>query len=123
MLEFASGLHMGQEDLEDYSIKFRLSKQETIEHIKGKYPNKIIGLSTHNKIEIVEANSFDLDYIGLGAYRVTTTKDVKNSLGDTIIDLAKCSKHPVGAIGGVKLDDEIPYVSYLVIGSDLLKNG
>lgn len=121
LLEVADGLHFGQEDIEEISSKFKLSPQNTIKLIKRKYPNKILGLSTHNEKEILEANNYDLDYIGLGAYRNTSTKDVSNILGDKISYLAKISKHPVGAIGGVKIEDKIENIAYNVIGSALIK--
>ena len=121
LLELADGLHMGQEDLESLCLKYGLSKENTLKLIRKKYPGKIIGLSTHNEIEILESNTLDIDYIGLGAYRTTSTKDVKNKLGEKISYLAKLSKHPVGAIGGVKVDDDIKNIAYNVIGSDLLK--
>lgn len=121
LLQFADGLHIGQEDLDELSSKFDFSRKECIGFLRQKHPNKILGLSTHNEQEIQEANGLDLDYIGLGAYRATSTKDVKNCLGENIISLATLSKHPVGAIGGVKLDDKIEKISYNVIGSALLK--
>ncbi|MEA3512738.1 MAG: thiamine phosphate synthase [Campylobacterota bacterium] len=117
LLEFADGLHLGQEDISE--LFPTLSKPDTLKVIRKKYPNKTIGLSTHNEIEILEANSLDLDYIGLGAYKSTNTKDVSNILGDNISYLAKISKHPVGAIGGVKVDDEIENITYNVVGSGL----
>lgn len=116
LLEYADGIHLGQEDISHY---FGNTKENTLKIIRRKYPNKLIGLSTHNEIEILEANSLDLDYIGLGAYRTTSTKDVQNQLGDNISYLAQISKHPVGAIGGVKVDDNIPHVSFNVIASGL----
>jgi len=118
LLEFADGLHLGQNDIVNLVGN---DKQTTLKFIRKKYPNKIIGLSTHNEIEILEANTLDLDYIGLGAYRATNTKDVSNILGNNISYLAKISTHPVGAIGGVKVEDSIENVSYNVIGSGLLK--
>ncbi len=118
LLEFADGLHLGQDDINKMVGN---DKNTSIKFIRKKYPNKIIGLSTHNELEILEANNLDLDYIGLGAYRATNTKDVSNILGDHISYLAKISTHPVGAIGGVKIDDNIPNISYNVIGSGLLK--
>jgi thiamine-phosphate pyrophosphorylase len=116
LLEFADGIHLGQEDI---SALIGNNKSTSLKVIRKKYPNKIIGLSTHNEFEILEANSLDLDYIGLGAYRITNTKDVPNVLGNNISYLAQMSKHPVGAIGGVKLDDKIEHVSYNVIASGL----
>lgn len=121
LLEFADGLHIGQEDLDQLTCEYDLSREECLNSLRKKYPGKIFGLSTHNEQEILEANELDLDYIGLGAYRGTATKDVKNCLGERISYLASLSKHPVGAIGGVKLDDKIENISYNVIGSALLK--
>jgi len=116
LLDFADGIHLGQEDIESFMGN---SKITSLKIIRTKYPNKIIGLSTHNEFEILEANNLDLDYIGLGAYRATNTKDVPNVLGGNISYLAQISTHPVGAIGGVKIDDEIEHVSYNVIASGL----
>ena len=82
--------------------------------------NKILGLSTHNKEEILKANKMDLDYIGLGAYRPTTTKNVSSIGGEELLKIAKLSIHPVAIIGGVRLDDELD-VKYKVIGSDICK--
>lgn len=122
LLEYADGLHFGQEDLKLLCTKFNLEKKDLlIKLLKKRYPNKIFGLSTHNEKEILEANSFELDYIGLGAYRQTNTKDVSTILGDKASYLAKISTHPVGVIGGVRIDDVIEDVSYYVIGSDLLQ--
>jgi len=125
LLPFCDGLHLGQEDLDTLRVKneeVRIDKKLFFKMLRKQYPNKIIGLSTHNEIEILEANNFPLDYIGLGAYRATTTKDVSNILGDYISYLAKISKHPVGAIGGVKKTDNIPNISFNVISSDLYEN-
>ncbi len=122
LLDIADGIHIGQEDL--YELKnnyFNLKSNDLVfKFLKKKYPNKIFGLSTHNEMEILEANNLPLDYIGLGAYRATNTKDVKDILGDKISYLAKISTHLVGAIGGVKIDDKIENISYNVIGSGLL---
>jgi len=122
LLEFADGLHMGQEDLERIKTQeLKISDDKIFfKLLRKKYPNKIFGLSTHNEKEILQANTLELDYIGLGAYRDTHTKDVSNILGENISYLAKISKHPVGAIGGVKIEDNIPNITYNVIGSGLL---
>ncbi len=68
---FCDGVHLGQEDMA------RIDKQKKkalsiLQKVIGK--DKIIGLSTHNEAEILEANELDLNYIGLGAYRDTHTK-------------------------------------------------
>jgi thiamine-phosphate pyrophosphorylase len=136
LLPFADGIHIGQEDLNDLCKRFKLSKKEVIENLKngkllqwttenGKWKiNKlnskfIVGLSTHNKEEILKANKLPLDYIGLGAYRKTSTKNTSNILGEKIINLIKYSYHPVAVIGGVKIYDKIPAIK--VIGSGICK--
>ena len=138
LLPFADGLHIGQEDLENLCKRFNLSPFELINTLKngqwkmenGKFfifnsqssilnSQFIIGLSTHNKEEILKANKLPLSYIGLGAYRPTLTKNTSNILGKKIIELIKYSLHPVAVIGGVKIYDKIPAIK--VIGSDICK--
>ena len=123
LLKYCDGVHLGQEDLlRVKNEELKLKDDELVfKFLRKLYPSKIFGLSTHNEIEILHANKLDLDYIGLGAYRATSTKDVSNILGNNISYLAKISKHKVGAIGGVKLDDNIPNIYYNVIGSGLLE--
>lgn len=91
--------------------------------IRQKIGKKILGLSTHGKEEILEANILDLNYIGLGAYRKTSTKIEANVGGEVLIEAASYSVHPVGMIGGVMLDDtfEAPII-YKVIGSGLYES-
>ena len=116
LIAYADGLHLGQEDLREYSHDLI----EAVDLVRQKIGTKLLGLSTHDKEEILEANTLDLDYIGLGAYRATDTKSEANVGGETLLDAAKYSKHPVGIIGGVRMDDrfEAPIV-YKVIGSGL----
>ena len=118
LAKYANGIHIGQEDLEDLSKTYNLSKIEVIKKLKEEF--KIVGLSTHNKEEILIANSYPLSYIGLGAYRNTSTKNTNNILGKKIINLIKYSNHPVAIIGGVKIYDKIP-AKFKVIGSDICK--
>ncbi|MFA7070551.1 MAG: thiamine phosphate synthase, partial [Sulfurimonas sp.] len=66
LVELCDGVHLGQDDLLDIDK----DGQKAISSLKsyiGK--DKLIGLSTHNKDEILKANSLELNYIGLGAYR------------------------------------------------------
>ncbi len=115
LVQYCDGLHFGQEDFD----KINSNKQLVIKLIRKKIGNKLLGLSTHNEREILEANNLDLDMIGLGAYRTTKTKDVSVMLGDKISYLAKISKHPVCAIGGVKIAEPIANISFNVVGSSL----
>ena len=113
LIEYADGLHLGQEDF----LKIHKDKKLAIKLIRLKIKDKLLGLSTHNEIEILEANDLEIDMIGLGAYRNTSTKDVSNILDSKISYLAKISKHPVCAIGGVLIDDKIENVQFNVVGS------
>lgn len=118
LLDYADGLHLGQEDI----LKYHKDKKIAVKLVRAKIKNKLLGLSTHNEIEILQANELELDMIGLGAYKATQTKNVPNLLGDNIIYLAKISKHPVCAIGGVKIEDKIPNVQFNVVGSAFYEN-
>jgi len=118
LIEYCDGVHMGQEDLRvidaDISKAVKILRNIVTE-------DKILGISTHNKDEVIEANTLELNYIGLGAYRTSTTKgDITAILGDTIDSIASNSKHLVAAIGGVRLSDDFEHITYNVIGSALL---
>ena len=119
LIEFCDGVHVGQEDLK--SIDTDIFKAvKILRNVIGS--DKILGISTHNEQEVLEANEMDLNYIGLGAYRDTNTKkDISGVLGDKLDAIASKSKHFVGAIGGVKLSDDFAHVRYNVIGSGLIK--
>jgi thiamine-phosphate pyrophosphorylase len=118
LIEFCDGVHLGQEDLRAIDTDIFKAVKIVRNVIKK---DKILGISTHNEKEILEANEMDLNYIGLGALRDTSTKkDIATLLGDRLDEMAAKSKHYVGAIGGVKKDDIFQNVTYHVIGSGLL---
>ncbi len=118
LAQYADGLHVGQTDV----LRYETNVKKSIFWLRSKLKEKILGLSTHSIAEIKLANILPLDYVGLGAFRNTNTKEVELVLGSDICDIALASKHPVGAIGGVKSSDKIPHVTYLVLGSDLYEN-
>jgi len=119
LISFCDGVHMGQEDLQEIDADIEKSVQIVREKIG---PEKLLGISTHDENEIKKANNMDLNYIGLGAFKQTATKDVTNILGDDLDRLAFFSRHKVAAIGGVKLEDVFENVTYLVIGSGLYES-
>ena len=89
----ADGVHLGQEDLP-------LSEARKI---MGK---RIIGISTHNVAEAVEAEKGGADYIGFGSIFPTDTKDVGAIQGvDPIRAIKQAVGIPVIAIGGIKVDN------------------
>jgi len=118
LIEYCDGLHLGQEDF----VLIHKDKKLATKLIRKKIGKKLLGLSTHNELEILEANDLEIDMIGLGAYKNTNTKDVDTILGDKIVYLAKMSIHPVCAIGGVKIDDEIKNITFNVVGSGFYEN-
>jgi thiamine-phosphate pyrophosphorylase len=145
LLPYCDGIHIGQEDLQNLCESYGLSAFEIIYALRhgnwkienGEFkillnknhassqsstPNSqfIVGLSTHNKEEILKANKLPLSYIGLGAYRPTSTKDTSNILGEKVISLINYSYHPVAVIGGVKIYDKIP-AKFKVVGSDICR--
>ena len=116
LIDYADGLHLGQEDFS----KIHSDKKIATKLLRARIKDKLLGLSTHNELEILEANSLELDMIGLGAYRPTNTKDISNILEDKLSYLAKISKYPVCAIGGVRVDDIIDNVHFNTVGSAIL---
>ena len=116
LVNLVDGLHLGQEDI----AKIDKDKVKAIKKIREQIGKRWIGLSTHNTHEVKEANTLDIDYIGLGAYRDTSTKkDIKGVLGESIKELANLSSHDVAIIGGVKVSDKIDFAKYKVVGSDI----
>jgi len=118
LIEFCDGVHLGQEDLKNIDSDIFKAIQ-ILRSVVSK--DKIIGISTHNEEEVMQANELDLNYIGLGALRDTTTKkDIVSVLGADLDVIASKSKHFVAAIGGVRKEDTFDNVTYHVLGSGLL---
>lgn len=118
LIEFCDGVHVGQEDLKMIDPDVTKAVKILRNVINS---DKILGISTHKLEEIELANEMDLNYIGLGPLRETTTKtDTSHALGETLDVLAAHSKHFVAAIGGVRKEDQFKNVTYHVIGSGLL---
>jgi len=118
LIEFCDGVHMGQEDLKEIDMDI-FKAIDILRNIVTE--DKILGISTHNEEEVLIANKLNLNYIGLGAYRNTSTKqNITSILGDDLDIIASKSKHLVAAIGGVQLSDRFENVTYNVIGSGLL---
>lgn len=88
-----NGVHIGQND-------------EPISIVRNKIKeNQIIGLTCNTKEQILQAYEAKADYIGLGPYRFTSTKEnLSPILGiegykDINLDI------PIYAIGGIRLED------------------
>jgi thiamine-phosphate pyrophosphorylase len=85
----ADGVHIGQDDLPLNEAR----------RIMGE---KIIGVSTHNSAEAIEAERGGADYIGYGPIFPTTTKDAGTPKGPrAIAEIKRAVSIPVIAIGGI----------------------
>ncbi|MCX8033821.1 MAG: thiamine phosphate synthase [Thermodesulfovibrio sp.] len=89
----AEGVHLGQDDL-------------TIDAAK-KIFSGIIGISTHNLQEALEAEKESADYIGFGPiFKTITKKDALEPRGFYMLSLIqKKIRIPIVAIGGIKLEN------------------
>ncbi|MDN5291584.1 MAG: thiamine-phosphate pyrophosphorylase [Anaerophaga sp.] len=88
----ADGVHLGQNDM-PWQMARRLIGAD-----------KIIGLSIESADQIEEANAADIDYIGISpVFTTPTKKELAKGLGlEETTRIAKLSRHPAVAIGGIK---------------------
>ena len=90
----ADGVHLGQDDL----------PLKEARKIIGR--DKIIGISTHNLDEAIDAGRSGADYIGFGPIFHTITKDAGSPKGISLLGEIKNKVHiPVVAIGGINLEN------------------
>lgn len=87
----ADGVHLGQSDGSPTIARERLGN------------DKIIGVSIDSIENLEEANQLHINYVGIGSIFPTSNKhNVKTIWGsDGLKKLAKISKHPIIAIGGI----------------------
>ena len=87
----ADGVHIGQEDM-PYPLARKLLGEKTI-----------IGLSVETMEQVVEAEAYDVDYLGVSTIFATPTKtDTKHIWGiEGLREVRKVSRHPLVAIGGI----------------------
>ncbi|NPA12988.1 MAG: thiamine phosphate synthase [Aquificae bacterium] len=90
----ADGVHLGQDDLD-------------VEVARGLLGwDKVIGLSTKNIQQVIQANSLPVDYIGFGSVFPTLTKADAKTVGlEALKEAVKLSIQPVVAIGGINLSN------------------
>ena len=111
----ADGCHLGQKDMD-------------IKRAREVLKNKIIGITCNNSIKKAkEAIKYNADYIALGAFNSSKTKNVKYKA--TINDLKKfrkLSKKPIIAIGGINQHNYkkllLNKADFLAISSFIWKN-
>lgn len=91
----ADGIHVGQTDMDPSEVRRMVG------------PDFLIGLSTHNKSQILKASELPVDYIGVGPVFATATKaDADPVAGVELLDWAqRNSSLPSVAIGGITLEN------------------
>ena len=89
----ADGVHVGQDDMKPSEVRAMVGK------------NMLIGLSTHNPTQTLEAQNTPIDYIGVGPVFATPTKDIPDPvLGySTMGEMVQLSKVPAVCLGGISL--------------------
>ena len=90
----ADGVHLGQEDL----------SVEEAREILG--PEKIIGISTHNRAQFEAALATSADYIAIGPIFTTTSKENPDPVVglELLRELRSLTDRPIVAIGGIDLE-------------------
>ncbi len=97
----AAGVHLGQEDLPVDAARRMLG------------PGRLVGFSTHNFGQAVEADALPVDYIAVGPIFQTSTK--KNP--DPVVGIAELGRicravrKPVVAIGGITIETVGPVIA------------
>ena len=95
----SDGIHLGQEDILEFDF-------EKLNNYKINNPNFILGISTHNKNQAIDALERGADYIGVGPiYHTTTRVHVEKCEGISYLRwVNKNIGIPYVAIGGIKKD-------------------
>lgn len=94
ILSGAHGVHLGQQDLPPGLVKKR-------------YPELIVGCSTHNPDQVKKAIQDGVDYIGVGpVYATRTKKNACDPVGFPLVEyVASLKEMPFTVIGGIKRDN------------------
>src|SRR5262245_34708001 len=92
-----AGVHLGQTDLHP----------EDARRILG--PSQMIGISTHNFNQALEAEKFPVNYIAVGPVFSTATKENPDPVVglEKLADICKTTRKPVVAIGGITLENVV----------------
>jgi thiamine-phosphate pyrophosphorylase len=95
LLAGAAGVHLGQSDIPPVFARKILGL------------DRIVGFSTHNLKQALEADRLPVDYIAVGPIFATTTKENPDPVVglDGLAAICKAVEKPVVAIGGIKLEN------------------
>ena len=91
----AAGVHLGQADLPPAAARQILGV------------DRIVGFSTHNLQQALEAAKQPVDYIAVGPIFATATKENPDPVAgvEKLASICKAIRKPVVAIGGIKLEN------------------
>ena len=111
----ASGVHVGQEDL-------------SVEEARGVVgQDKLVGVSTHNRVQFDQAAASSADYIAVGPVFSTSTKSNPDPVVGTefIRQVRPLTDKPIVAIGGITLESAAEVVragaDSVAVISDILR--
>jgi len=90
----AAGVHLGQTDLAPTAVRSILGL------------DRIVGFSTHNLHQALEADQFFIDYIAVGPiFRTTSKQNPDPPVGlEGLAEISKAVHKPIVAIGGIKIE-------------------
>lgn len=99
----ADGVHLGQEDM--VALAGQVAWADALAELRARAgaPGFLVGLSTHDLVQVERAAGLALDYIGFGPILPTRSKiDPDPCVGlDGLRAACEISSHPVVAIGGL----------------------
>jgi thiamine-phosphate pyrophosphorylase len=92
----ADGVHLGQDDLSPAAAR------RIFDQVKDE-KSRIIGFSTHNLAQVIEADAFPVDYIAIGPVFTTGSKANPDPVVglDGVREARRITKKPLVAIGGI----------------------
>lgn len=96
----ADGIHVGQDDA-------------SLEHIRHRLKNKIVGVSVHNKEEMDAAVRGGADYVGIGPIHETISKaDAEKPAGVRILQEVRKAypTFPIVGIGGITTTNAVDVI-------------
>jgi len=96
----ASGVHVGQEDLDAEQARCVIG------------PDKLVGVSTHNLEQFERAAASSVDYIAVGPIFATSSKANPDPVVglDFVRRMRGLTDKPIVAIGGIRLEHAAPTI-------------
>ncbi len=106
-----AGVHVGQDDMPALEARALLG------------PGPLLGLSTHDLEQVVDAEDWPVDYLGFGPVYATRTKGYERGLGPEACWIAaQGSAKPLFPIGGIDIENagDLARIGRAAVGSAIL---